>query len=104
MVDNVGLVLSYTGANVQGAWDTETLRFNDFYGSLGFKGSDSDLVVTASYARQRDNYDEQNFLGERELGEFRMPAADDDDDAAADIAEDCSQLPTLDLPNSSSRT
>ena len=65
MVDNVGLVLSYTGANVQGAWDTETLRFNDFYGSLGFKGSDSDLVVTASYARQRDNYDEQNFLGER---------------------------------------
>jgi Fe(3+) dicitrate transport protein len=83
MVDNVGLVLSYTGANVQGAWDTEQLRFNDFYGSLGFKGASSDLVVTASYARQRDNYDEQNFLGERELGDFDAA----NEDAAVEAAE-----------------
>jgi Fe(3+) dicitrate transport protein len=83
MVDNVGLVLSYTGANVQGAWDAEQLRFNDFYGSLGFKGASSDLVVTASYARQRDNYDEQNFLGEAELGEFDAS----DEDAAVEAAE-----------------
>ena len=62
-VDNVGLVASYTGADVQGAWDTERLRVNDFYGALGFKGSSSDLVVSAIHARQRDNYDEQNFLG-----------------------------------------
>jgi Fe(3+) dicitrate transport protein len=89
LVDNVGLVLSYTGANVQGAWDTETLRFNDFYGSLGFKGSDSDLVVTASYARQRDNYDEQNFLGERDLGVLPgFTPADGDEDEAAEIAEE----------------
>jgi Fe(3+) dicitrate transport protein len=61
--DNVGLVASYTGANVQGAWDTERLRVHDFYGALGWKGSSSDLVVSAIHARQKDNYDEQNFLG-----------------------------------------
>ena len=60
-------LLSYTGADVQGAWDTERLRFNDFYGALGLKGSTSDLVVSAIHARQRDNYDEQNFLGGYEL-------------------------------------
>lgn len=65
--ENVGIVASYTGANLQGAWDTETLRFNDFYGALGFKGSSSDVVVSMTYTRQRDNYDEQNFLGEAEI-------------------------------------
>lgn len=65
--ENVGIVASYTGANLQGAWDTETLRFNDFYGALGFKGSSSDVVVSLTYTRQRDNYDEQNFLGEAEI-------------------------------------
>ena len=74
-VDNVGIVASYTGANLQGAWDTETLRFNDFYGALGFKGSSSDVVVSLTHTRQRDNYDEQNFLGEVEFD------ADDDADA-----------------------
>ncbi len=62
--DNVGLVLSYTGADQQGSWDTERLRFNDFHGALGWKGVDDDLVVSLTYARQRDNYDEQNFLQE----------------------------------------
>ncbi len=78
--DNVGVVASYTGANVQGAWDTEQLRFHDFYGSIGWKGSSSDLVVSSSYTRQRDNYDEQNFLGERELDA-------DSEDEAEEIAE-----------------
>lgn len=76
--DNVGLVASYTGANVQGLWDTEQLRFHDFYGALGWKGSSSDLVVSSMYARQRDNYDEQNFLGEAEL-----EGIDNEDDAEA---------------------
>lgn len=75
--DNVGIVASYTGANVQGAWDTEQLRFHDFYGAIGWKGSSSDLVVSSSYARQKDDYDEQNFLGEAELD------ADNEDDAEA---------------------
>lgn len=65
--DNVGVVASYTGADVQGAWDVERLRFNDFYGAIGWKGSSSDLVVSSMYAHQRDNYDEQNFLGGFEI-------------------------------------
>ena len=68
--DNVGLVLSYTGADQQGSWDTERLRFNDFHGALGWKGVDDDLVVSLTYARQRDNYDEQNFL---QAYERRLP-------------------------------
>lgn len=84
---NVGIVASYTGSNVQGAWDTERLRFNDFYGALGWKGSNSDLVVSASYARQRDNYDEQNFLGNYELGEFAAANEDDAEAQAELVAE-----------------
>lgn len=87
--DNVGLVASYTGEDIQGAWDTERLRVHDFYGALGWKGPDSDLVVSAMHARQRDNYDEQNFLGFHEV-EFDNPAMGSEDaaaDAAAGIAE-----------------
>ena len=73
-VDNVGLVASYTGADVQGAWDTERLRVNDFYGAVGWKGSSSDLVVSAIHARQKDNYDEQNFLGSELEIDFEDPA------------------------------
>lgn len=61
---NVGLVLSYTGEDVQGAWDTERLRFHDFYGAVGWKGVDQDLTVSVVYARQKDNYDEANLVGE----------------------------------------
>ena len=59
-----GLVLSYTGANAQGAWDTERLRYNDFYGALGWKGEKSDFTFTTVYFAQRDNYDESNFEGD----------------------------------------
>jgi Fe(3+) dicitrate transport protein len=86
-VGNVGIVASYSGANVQGAWDTERLRFNDFYGAIGWKGSSSDLVVSASYARQRDNYDEQNFLGNYELGENFDADEDDAEEQAEGVAE-----------------
>jgi Fe(3+) dicitrate transport protein len=86
-VGNVGIVASYSGANVQGAWDTERLRFNDFYGAVGWKGGSSDLVVSASYARQRDNYDEQNFLGNYELGEFTAVDEDDAEEQAELVAE-----------------
>ncbi len=86
-VGNVGVVASYTGANTQGVWDTERLRFNDFYGAIGWKGSTSDLVVSASYARQRDNYDEQNFLGNYELGDFDAVDEDDAEEQAEKVAE-----------------
>jgi len=61
---NFGAVISYTGEDVQGAWDTERLAFNDFYGAFGWKGTDQDLVVSFSYTRQRDKYDETNLEGE----------------------------------------
>jgi len=68
---NWGTVVSYTGANVQGAWDTERLRYNDFYAALGWKDTNADFVFSAAYMRQRDNYDEANleFEGEEEEGE-----------------------------------
>lgn len=84
-VDNVGIVASYTGANVQGAWDTERLRFHDFYGAIGWKGSSSDLVVSSVYARQRDDYDEQNFLGGYEVEDADSEGAAAD--AVAGLAE-----------------
>ncbi|MGE3230013.1 MAG: TonB-dependent receptor family protein [Hyphomicrobium sp.] len=87
--DNVGLVASYTGHNMQGAWDTERLRVHDFYGALGWKGSNSDVVVSLMHAQQDDNYDEQNFLGNYELGEFGAgPHNDAEEEAAEEAAEE----------------
>lgn len=63
---NFGVVLSYTGENVQGTWDTERLRFHDFYGAFGWKGVDQDLVVSFTHTRQRDTYDELNLTGQEE--------------------------------------
>jgi len=58
---NFGIVASYSGAEGAGAWDSEELRYNDFYGALGWKGTDQDLTISGGYFRQRDQYDEINF-------------------------------------------
>lgn len=71
---NVGVVASYTGLDAKGNWDTERLRVHDFYGAVGWKGSSSDLVASVIHARQRDKYDEQNFLGSELEIEFADPA------------------------------
>jgi len=60
---NVGLVASYSGAEAGGAWDNEVLSYNDFYGSLGWRGVDQDLTISGVYFRERDAYDEDNFVG-----------------------------------------
>ena len=65
---NVGVVFSYSGAEADGAWDTERLRYNDFYGAIGWKGVNSDLTFSAVHFRQRDNYDEANIEGEEDDG------------------------------------
>lgn len=65
-IGNVGLVFSYSGAEADGSWDTERLRYNDFYGALGWKGVNSDVVASIVHFRQRDNYDEANLEGEEE--------------------------------------
>ncbi len=59
---NWGVVASYSGSDVGGAWDSEVLRYNDFYGAVGVKGSNQDLTLSGGFFRQRDNYDEDNFL------------------------------------------
>ncbi len=68
-VGNVGVVASYSGANVDGAWNTERLRYNDFFGAIGWKGVDQDFTISALYFRQRDHYDESNFENEDEDAE-----------------------------------
>ena len=60
---NVGVVASYSGAESGGAWDNEILRYNDFYGALGFKGTNQDLTISGGFFRQRDRYDELNYEG-----------------------------------------
>jgi Fe(3+) dicitrate transport protein len=73
---NWGTVVSYTGANMQGAWDTERLRYNDFYAALGWKNTKADFVLSGSYTRQRDNYDEANL------------EIEDEDEEEGDLEED----------------
>jgi Fe(3+) dicitrate transport protein len=60
---NVGVVASYSGADTGGAWDVEDLGYNDFYGALGFRGTNQDLTISGGFFRQRDTYDEDNFGG-----------------------------------------
>ncbi len=60
---NVGVVASYSGADAGGAWDVEELGYNDFYGAIGFKGTNQDLTISGGFFRQRDRYDEDNFGG-----------------------------------------
>lgn len=71
-----GTVLSYSGANAEGAWDTERLRYNDFYTALGWAGVKSDITLSAVYFRQRDNYDEANFELEVEDDEPAPPSGE----------------------------
>lgn len=59
---NWGVVASYSGSETGGAWDNEVLRYNDFYGAIGVKGDNQDLTVSGGFFRQRDDYDEDNFL------------------------------------------
>jgi len=60
---HVGIVASYSGADAGGAWDVEELGYNDFYGAIGFRGTNQDLTISGGFFRQRDTYDEDNFNG-----------------------------------------
>ena len=84
MSGNWGTVLSYSGAEADGAWDNERLRYNDFYAALGWKGYKQDAQISAVYFRQRDNYDEANFeLEAEEEGEDEDEDEDEEEDEAA---------------------
>lgn len=78
-IGNAGIVVSYSGAEGAGSWDNEVLRYNDFYGALGLKGTNQDLTISGGYFRQRDRYDEINFVpGDAANGyaEFRQNGRD----------------------------
>ncbi|MFD1704386.1 TonB-dependent receptor family protein [Methylopila henanensis] len=62
-VDNIGVVLSYSGLDAGGAWDVEKLGYNDFYAAIGIRGENQDLTFSGGFHRQRDHYDEDNFSG-----------------------------------------
>ena len=68
---NVGIVASYSGADAGGSWDIEELGYNDFYGALGFRGTNQDLTISGGYFRQRDTYDEDNIADQDDFFQFR---------------------------------
>lgn len=59
----VGVVLSYTGQNADGVFDTEELQWDDFYGSLNWDiNPQHNLGVSFTHFRERfDGYDESNL-------------------------------------------
>ncbi len=63
-VGSVGYVLSYTGLNADGVFDTENTRFDDFYGALTWDINNRHRVdMSFLYYRERsDGYDESNLL------------------------------------------
>jgi Fe(3+) dicitrate transport protein len=85
---NVGVVAAYSGADAAGAWDNEVLRYDDFYGAIGWRDSAQDLTLSGVYFRQRDNYDEDNFVGTVEdffANGRRKSGNDDFGDGATDV-------------------
>ncbi|ABI58064.1 TonB-dependent receptor family protein [Alkalilimnicola ehrlichii MLHE-1] len=81
-VDDVGVVLAYTGANSDGVFDTEEHQFDDFYASFDWDvNARHDLRTSILHFRERsDGYDESNLSpedfaidprGKRRLGEGR---------------------------------
>ena len=73
-----GIALAYTGAEADGAFDTERSRFDDFYGEVEYRINDQhSLEFSASHLRERSNYDESNLTPveyalapRRKLGRF----------------------------------
>lgn len=57
-----GTVLSYTGLDAEGAFDVEDTSVDDFFASLDWDPSDRHHVgVSATYLRERSDYDESNL-------------------------------------------
>ncbi|MEM9591404.1 MAG: TonB-dependent receptor plug domain-containing protein [Pseudomonadota bacterium] len=83
--ENWGTVVSYTGADVQGSWDTERLSYNDFYAALGWKNEKADFVFSGMYNRQRDDYDEANleFEGDEDEEEEEEGEEEDEEEDSA---------------------
>ncbi len=62
MQDDVGLVLSYSGMNGDGIFDTESTQFDDLYGSIQWQiNPRHTLASSLTYFRERSDYDESNL-------------------------------------------
>jgi len=60
-----GVVLSYTGANSDGAFDVEGHRFDDLFGSVDWRlGPRQQLGLSTTVFRERSHYDESNLTPE----------------------------------------
>ena len=58
----VGVVAAYTGANTDGTFDVERHQYDDAFGSVDWRLSPSQtLGGSATYFRERSNYDESNL-------------------------------------------
>lgn len=78
-IGDVGFVLSYTGANSDGVFDTEDIQFDDMFGSIHWTPTwDHELSASFTYYRERSFHDERNLSveefaidprGKRRLGE-----------------------------------
>jgi Fe(3+) dicitrate transport protein len=61
----VGVVLSYTGAHSDGAFDVEGHRFDDLFGSVDWRpGPRQQLSLSTTVFRERSHYDESNLTPE----------------------------------------
>lgn len=58
----VGLVFAYTGQNADGAFDVEDFQYDDFFTSIDWGvNADHNLGISATYFRERSDYDESNL-------------------------------------------
>jgi Fe(3+) dicitrate transport protein len=77
-IGDFGIALAYTGADADGAFDTEKSRFDDFYGEVEYRINDRHSIeASATHLRERSNYDESNLTPQeyalaprRKLGRF----------------------------------
>lgn len=75
---DLGLVLSYTGADADGSFDVEGFSYDDFYASAEWSPGDTHVLgASFTYFRERSNYDESNLTPQeyavaprRKLGRF----------------------------------
>jgi len=77
-IGDFGIALAYTGANADGAFDTEKSRFDDFYGEIEYRiNQHHSLEFSAVHLTERSDYDESNLTPiefetapRRKLGRF----------------------------------
>jgi len=61
----VGLVLAYTGATADGAFDVERQQYDDLFGSVDWRLNPKHrLGFSSTFFRERSNYDESNLTVE----------------------------------------